>query len=221
MYGGETDMARNKFPEETVHLILDEAYKLFVEKGYDKTSIQDIINHLGGLSKGAIYHHFKSKEDIFQAVSKKIELDNIAYYNNIRDNSSLNGYEKLKKMIKSGCDNPSNDMVIAMANKFMSDPKFMMSQIINIYEVVVPNFIQPIIQQGVSDGSIRTAHPKELAEVITTLVNIWINPVISKATPESMATKLEFFRILLKGIGIDILDDDTISQYKEYAKRYI
>ena len=47
-------MARNKNPEETVNRILDTAYRLFLEKGYEQTSIQDIINHLGGLSKGAI-----------------------------------------------------------------------------------------------------------------------------------------------------------------------
>ena len=52
-------MARNKYPEETVNLILDVAGRLFMEKGYEHTSIQDIINNLGGLSKGAIYHHFK------------------------------------------------------------------------------------------------------------------------------------------------------------------
>ena len=54
-------MARNKHPEETVNLILDVAFHLFMEKGYEHTSIQDIIDQLGGLSKGAIYHHFKSK----------------------------------------------------------------------------------------------------------------------------------------------------------------
>ena len=65
-------MARNKNPEETVNRILDTAYRLFLEKGYEQTSIQDIINHLGGLSKGAIYHHFKSKEDILEAVTNRI-----------------------------------------------------------------------------------------------------------------------------------------------------
>ena len=54
-------MARNKYPEETRNLIIDTAARLYSEKGYDHTSIQDIIDHLGGLSKGAIYHHFKVK----------------------------------------------------------------------------------------------------------------------------------------------------------------
>ena len=43
-------MARNKHPEETVNLILDVALALFFEKGYDNTSIQDIIDGLGCLT---------------------------------------------------------------------------------------------------------------------------------------------------------------------------
>ena len=61
-------MARNKHPEETVNLIVSVAFRQFMEKGYEHTSIQDIIDNLGGMSKGAIYHHFKSKEDILMAV---------------------------------------------------------------------------------------------------------------------------------------------------------
>ncbi len=37
-------MARNKYPEETKKLIVDTAARLFMEKGYDHTSIQDIID---------------------------------------------------------------------------------------------------------------------------------------------------------------------------------
>ena len=44
-------MARNKHPEETVQRILTTASKLFLEKGYEKTSLQDIIRETG-LSKG-------------------------------------------------------------------------------------------------------------------------------------------------------------------------
>ena len=47
-------MARNAHPEETEHRILDSARRLFAEKGYEKTSIQDILNDLGDLSKGAL-----------------------------------------------------------------------------------------------------------------------------------------------------------------------
>ena len=55
-------MARNKHPEETVAKILDVSMRLFTEQGYEHTTIQDIVDALG-MSKGAIYHHFKSKEE--------------------------------------------------------------------------------------------------------------------------------------------------------------
>ena len=45
-------MARNKYPEITEQRILDASLKLFLEKGYEHTTIQDIIDELGDLTKG-------------------------------------------------------------------------------------------------------------------------------------------------------------------------
>lgn len=213
-------MARNKYPEETINLILEEALKLFIEKGYEHTSIQDMLNNLGGLSKGAIYHHFKSKEEIFEAVCAKIGNENVVFYDKIRDDKSKNGYEKLKTMMKAAYANPNNEAVISMTTKIVSDPKFLMNQINEIYTIVAPLYIEPIIKQGISDGSIETDYPKELAEVIITLINVWINPVVAKTTSAEMKTKLNFLHVLLKGIGIDILDEEIISQYVLYCERY-
>ena len=89
-------MARNKHPEETVNRILEAATRLFIEKGYEHTSIQDIISNLGGLSKGAIYHHFKSKEDILEAVTDKMTEESNKILEKIRDREDLTGKEKMK-----------------------------------------------------------------------------------------------------------------------------
>lgn len=213
-------MARNRYPEETINLILEEALKLFIEKGYEHTSIQDMLNNLGGLSKGAIYHHFKSKEEIFEAVCTKIGNENRVFYDKIREDKSKNGYEKLKTMMKAAYANPNSEAILSMTTKIVSDPKFLMNQINEIYELVAPLYIEPIIKQGISDGSIQTDYPRELAEVLITLINIWINPVIAKSTPAEMKKKLEFFKVLLNGIGIDILDEEIISQYVFYCERY-
>ena len=89
-------MARNKHPEETVNLILDTAFSLFMEKGYEHTSIQDLLNNLGGLSKGAIYHHFKSKEEILEAVTDRMTKESNRLLGVIRDRTDITGREKLK-----------------------------------------------------------------------------------------------------------------------------
>lgn len=64
-----TDLAtRQRLPADTrVHQILDAALQAFVHDGYSGTRIDDIAR-LAGLSKGGIYTHFKSKEEIFEAL---------------------------------------------------------------------------------------------------------------------------------------------------------
>lgn len=58
----EADVRKNE--------ILDAAGILFSEKGYDNTSVTDIMNAVG-IAKGTLYHHFKSKEDIMDALIKR------------------------------------------------------------------------------------------------------------------------------------------------------
>lgn len=54
----------------TKEIIIDEAYKLFLNHSYDAVSISDICNAIG-LTKGALYYHFKNKDELFQAVIDK------------------------------------------------------------------------------------------------------------------------------------------------------
>jgi AcrR family transcriptional regulator len=51
--------------------ILDVALDLFIEKGYDKTSLREIAEPLG-FSKAALYYHFASKEDILMALHMRL-----------------------------------------------------------------------------------------------------------------------------------------------------
>ena len=91
-------MARNKYPEQTVEKILDVSQELFLEKGYEQTTIQDIVNHLEGLSKGAIYHHFKSKDEILAALEGRIYLNDNPF-EKVSEETNLNGLQKLQKAI--------------------------------------------------------------------------------------------------------------------------
>ena len=85
-------MSRNKYPEETVKLILDTAAKLFAEKGYDETSLQDIIDRTN-LSKGAIYNHFSSKEEIFLRVCDRGGQESERVLRKIVSREDLSGVE--------------------------------------------------------------------------------------------------------------------------------
>ena len=199
-------MARNKNPEETVHLILDVAYRLFMEKGYEYTSIQDIIDNLGGLSKGAIYHHFKSKEDILIAVIQKMTVQSNQLLANIRDRSDLNGKEKLKTIFKASISRPVQEEIFATAPNFHNNSKFLVGLLQDTMEEAAPNYILPIIEQGIEDGSIQTDYPKQLAELIMLTANVWMNPMIFEDTEEESYCKFMVFEQMMKGFGLDIID---------------
>ena len=146
-------MARNRHPEETVNLILDVAFRLFMEKGYEHTSIQDIINNLGGLSKGAIYHHFKSKEDILLAVTDRMTAESNQMLAVIRDRSDLNGREKLRTIFRESINRPVQNDIFTVAPDFHNNPKLLFSLLHDTIDNAAPNYILPIIRQGISDGS--------------------------------------------------------------------
>lgn len=55
---------------DTREYIIDQAYKLFLAKSYEAVSISEISESIG-LTKGALYHHFVNKEDLFKAVIDK------------------------------------------------------------------------------------------------------------------------------------------------------
>ena len=52
---------------ETRQGLLDAAYKVFAQRGYAQATIDDIAAACG-VSKGAVYHHFASKEELFRAI---------------------------------------------------------------------------------------------------------------------------------------------------------
>lgn len=213
-------MARNKHPEETVQLILDVAFRLFIEKGYEHTSIQDIINNLGGLSKGAIYHHFKSKEDILVAVTDRMTAESNRMLAAIRDRSDLSGIEKLKTIFKESISRPVQNDIFTVAPDFHNNPKLLFSLLHDTIEEAAPNYILPIIKQGIADGSIQTEYPEQLAEWILLAANVWMNPMIFDSTEEESYRKFMVFRQMLQGFGLDIVDEEMLDRLRELAAIY-
>lgn len=213
-------MARNKHPEETVNLILEVAFRLFTEKGYEHTSIQEIIDHLGGLSKGAIYHHFKSKEEILAAVTDKMTEDSNQILAAIRDCKDLNGKEKLKTIFKESIFRPVQDEIFATAPNIGKSPQLMFSIIRDTIDEVAPRYIQPIVEQGIADGSIQTDYPAELAELIILVANFWMNPMLFSDSPDASYRKIMVYQQMLRGFGLDILDDELVNRLKELIAIY-
>lgn len=198
-------MARNKYPEITVERILDVSQRLFLEKGYDHTTIQDIVDGLGDLTKGAVYHHFKSKEEIMDAVT-----DRMFFMNNpfeaVRRRTDLNGLEKLREAVRLNQSDTERVSLTAQALPITQNPKLLVEMIISNRKVLTPYFIE-LLEEGNRDGSLHTEYVREIAELIPLLTSLWLYPAVFPTTKEQMRRKFRFLGDMLEKMGVPLLDD--------------
>lgn len=213
-------MSRNKYPEETKKLIIEKSTQLFLEKGYENTTIQDIIDNLGGLTKGAVYHHFNSKNDILLSVMDNMYSDNhlLDDWRTILNDTKMNGKEKIKEMIIRSLSDPDERKFISMKIDYKKSPELLSDYLKRTVEYLAPQFFEPAVNQGVEDGSIACEFPKELAQVIMLLANIWLNPLVFQCEQSELKNKYMFLCSLANAVGLNGILDDIFPLLDEYSK---
>ncbi|MFF2846149.1 TetR/AcrR family transcriptional regulator [Streptomyces sp. NPDC058001] len=72
MAGGSGIRARQR--EHTRQVLLRESRRLFAARGYGAVGLSEIVD-AAGVTKGALYHHFDSKEDLFRAVLEEVQQE--------------------------------------------------------------------------------------------------------------------------------------------------
>ena len=198
-------MARNKYPEVTVERILDVSQRLFLEKGYENTTIQDIVDELGGLTKGAVYHHFKSKEEIMDAVGDRMFFSNNPF-EAVRGRTDLNGLQKLREAVRLNQSDKERVRLTAQSIPIAKSPRLLQEMIISCSKVLTPYFLE-LIEEGNRDGSMHTDYPREIAELLPLLTSLWLLPSVFPASREQMKRKFLFLGEMLEKMGVPLMDD--------------
>jgi AcrR family transcriptional regulator len=204
-------MARNKYPEFTVEKILEAAHRLFLARGYDETTIQDIVNELGGLTKGAIYHHFKSKEEIMDALTDKMFLENNPF-RTVRERKDLSGLQKMKLAMTLNQSDEERTGLSVQAIPILKNPRILAGMIESNLKVLTP-FWYELIEEGKKDGSIQTDYAREISELIP-LLDLWLTPSVYPANAEEMYHKFLFIKALLESMGVPLIDDEIVDHVK-------
>ncbi len=98
--------------------LIDCAQRLFLLKGYEKTTINDVIA-AAGLSKGAFYHHFRSKEDLLEAIAARFAQQGLAFVVGVQENTSLNTLQRFNALLAVSREWPSSTSMYlsALSNK--------------------------------------------------------------------------------------------------------
>ena len=210
-------MSRNKYPEVTVEKILDAAERLFLERGYERTTIQDIVDELGGLTKGAVYHHFKSKEEILDAVSDRMFFRNDPFAA-VRSRTDLNGLGKLREAILIYNADEESAELTRQTIPISKNPRLLVEMLISNRRVLTPRYLE-LIEEGIADGSIRTEYAREIAELLPLLTSLWLLPSIYPATKEQMRRKFDFIGDMLERMGLPIFDGEIRAVVNKFFDR--
>ena len=210
-------MPRNKYPGETRQKIIQAATKTFNENGYEQSTILDIVGNMEGLTRGAFYHHFKSKEEVLNAITDIIFYETNPF-EKVRNEKGLNGLQRLRKAIKmniTSIDDEYKHLRIASVS-LLESPQFFAEQM-HFNTMLSRKYIQPLIEEGVADGSIKVENPQLIAELTIILFNFWLMPVIFGGNAKYMESKADLSNEILTNLGLPLFDDE----FEELGTKYI
>ena len=196
-------MPRNKYPEQTVEKILDAAALLFLQKGYQNTTLQDIIDATK-LSKGAVYHHFRSKEEIARKVGDRMGDEMWEPLRRIREAAGLTGLQKLQAVFAASFAGDRQQRMGRTLPHLTDDPYFL-----------VLECIAPLVRQGVADGSIHTGDPDALAGALFFLADLWLPPQSRPTTRTQQRARNRVFQQMTRALGLDLLTEEQALQLEE------
>ncbi|WP_027398203.1 TetR/AcrR family transcriptional regulator [Anaerovorax odorimutans] len=192
-------------------LILESAYRLFMDKGYINTKIIDIANECG-IGKGTVYEYFSSKESLFCEIFKKkfvakyMEIDNII-------NDSMTCSEKLEVVINFDIENAN----LTGNNKNILHYIMMKSDLINNQELITSmnelknfklNLIHKIIKEGIDKGEFVEVDPLMAAVSIIGATHFYISFGYDLKSPPENLEKIkknpwdiqEFLKLIFYGL---------------------
>lgn len=153
--------------------ILDTALQLVYSKGYEKMTIQDILDQLR-ISKGAFYHYFESKVDVLEAVVERMAAEQVEpIFLSIVENPQLSALEKLHHYfdMSTRWKTSQKAFVIELVKVWYSDENALARQkmLARTIEHMGP-FFTKIIEQGVQEGTFTTPHPEVAGQVTINLI---------------------------------------------------
>ncbi|KAA0116485.1 TetR/AcrR family transcriptional regulator [Streptococcus sanguinis] len=197
--------------------ILNTATQLFIQKGSEKTSMQDIAQ-TAGISKGAIYHHFKSKDEIVLAVIRsRQELMEEEMKQWLKATENLTGREQLQAILKSNLESQTARAIDGIVDVYEQDAGFILTMMRDNLRIGAP-LVSDIIKKGMADGSIQTQYPDQTAEVFLLLVNFWMNETVFESDPEKLPERFHFLQFMMTSVGMDIFNDELMQLFSQRNK---
>jgi len=179
-----------KTAEERKNEILDVAEQLFVEKGFDNASTNDIIKEIG-IARGTLYYHFKSKEEILDAIVERMGREKIAQAATIVADWNVPLMERLTGSVLAL--NVDSGVGVEMLAQMHKPQNALLHQKMqeSVIAGVVPLFAK-LIEEGNTVGIFNTKYPTDAAEMIVIYSNTAFDE-LAGLSPEKREKKSKAF----------------------------
>jgi AcrR family transcriptional regulator len=199
-----------KHPDARRSDLLDCAQALFFERGYEGTTISDIIAK-AGVSKGGFYHHFSSKEGMLEALAARLAREAVARVGDVLEDPGLDALARLNAFLARARRMKVEDapQLRATFDVVFRPESIVLYHRLNaaVTAVMVP-VLARIIAQGTKEGRFDVADPQTTAEIVLALGasthDAVARAIAASGTPEAAAAAdaLEQ-RLRLQGVAID------------------
>ena len=142
------------FRKETV---LDQIKEVFWLKGYNGTSMQDLVDATG-LNRSSLYNSFGRKMELYQSVLKKYQGENAENLNQL-STCSKTGYQIIESLFKSVKEEMLNDsnrkgcMFINCSTE-MGNQNLQLNQLLRSNQAKLVSYFKNWVEKGKNDGSI-------------------------------------------------------------------
>lgn len=160
-----------KRPEVRRNELLDSAQALFFSKGYEATTVTDIMER-ARVSKGGFYHHFSAKEDLLEALGERMAAETVTRLQPILKHEGLNAVARMNVILSHARRFKVED---AAAIRAAFDVTFKPENIVlyhrlnhAVIKMMLPLFAD-ILRQGKAEGHFRIDDPATTAEIILQL----------------------------------------------------
>ncbi|MBK5896839.1 TetR/AcrR family transcriptional regulator [Catonella massiliensis] len=196
-------MAKTK--EERRKEIIETAGKLFEEKGYEQTQVQDIVNEIG-VAKGLFYYYFKSKDEVMEELADRYADAIIDAVNELID-KDISTFDKINRIFQIFIDSAEKKSGIFMGILNVKNGITHERIFFNVGEKMVP-LVTELILSGNDNGECNCSDPKFITEfLVSGLFNI-----MNQISPDE---KIDYLKEKLPTIKTMILKLYNFAEQKE------
>ncbi|MCR5436692.1 MAG: TetR/AcrR family transcriptional regulator [Treponema sp.] len=159
-----------KDAEERKNEILDAAEKLFSSNGFESTSMNDIQNEIG-IARGTLYYHFKSKEEMLDAIIERI-IGRMT--ENAKEIAADKSIPVLQRLVKTILSLNIKDHTVNFLMEQMHKPEnaLMHQKIQEKTEKKINPVIADIVKDGIEQKIFNTDYPDEAVEMVMLYSNL-------------------------------------------------